>query len=76
MQLLCHNDPHHLSPHEVGASKLWLSNAVIAESFARISYRNAFTIELPALEIPKIKDKMLQGDELKEDIGNFGVENS
>jgi 3-isopropylmalate dehydratase small subunit len=63
------------SPPEVEASKLWLSNAVIAESFARIFYRNTFTIGLPALEIPKIKDKMLQGDELKVDIGNFGIEN-
>lgn len=49
--------------------------AVIAESFARIFYRNAFTIGLPALEIPKIKDKVVQGDELKVDIGNFRVEN-
>ena len=62
-------------PEVVGASKLWLSNAVIAESFARTFYRNAFTIGLPALEIPKIKDKILQGDELKVDIGKFGVEN-
>lgn len=49
--------------------------AVIAESFARIFYRNAFTIGLPALEIPKIKDKIVQGDELEVDIGSFGVEN-
>jgi 3-isopropylmalate/(R)-2-methylmalate dehydratase small subunit len=49
--------------------------AVIAESFARIFYRNAFTIGLPALEIPKIKDRIVQGDELKLDIGKFEVEN-
>jgi 3-isopropylmalate/(R)-2-methylmalate dehydratase small subunit len=49
--------------------------AVIAESFARIFYRNAFTIGLPALEIPGIKDKVIQGDELRVDIGNFTVEN-
>ena len=49
--------------------------AVIAESFARIFYRNAFTIGLPSLEIPKIKDKIVQGDELKIDIGNLSVEN-
>src|ERR687886_2371898 len=49
--------------------------AVIAESFARIFYRNAFTIGLPALEIPGIKDRVVQGDELKVDIGNFSVEN-
>ena len=30
-------------------------SAVIAESFARIFYRNAFTIGLPALEISEIK---------------------
>jgi len=49
--------------------------AVIAESFARIFYRNAFTIGLPALEIPKIKDKVVQGDELEVDIAGFSVEN-
>ena len=49
--------------------------AVIAESFARIFYRNAFTIGLPALEIPSIKDRIVQGDELKVDIAKFRVEN-
>ena len=49
--------------------------AVIAESFARIFYRNAFTIGLPALEIPGIKDRIVQGDELQVDIANFSVEN-
>ena len=44
---------------------------VIAESFARIFYRNAFTIGLPALEISEIKGNVVQGDELKVDIGNF-----
>jgi 3-isopropylmalate/(R)-2-methylmalate dehydratase small subunit len=48
---------------------------VIAESFARIFYRNAFAIGLPALEIPGIKDKVIQGDELRVDVGNFIVEN-
>jgi 3-isopropylmalate/(R)-2-methylmalate dehydratase small subunit len=48
---------------------------VIAESFARIFYRNAFTIGLPALEISEIKGKVVQGDELMVDIGNFTVEN-
>ena len=38
--------------------------AVIAESFARIFYRNAFTIGLPALEISEIKREISQGDEL------------
>jgi len=48
---------------------------VIAESFARIFYRNAFTIGLPALEISEIKGNVVQGDDLKVDIGNFTVEN-
>ena len=50
-------------------------SAVIAQSFARIFYRNAFTIGLPALEIPEIKGKVNQGDELKTDITKFTAEN-
>jgi 3-isopropylmalate/(R)-2-methylmalate dehydratase small subunit len=50
-------------------------SAVIAQSFARIFYRNAFTIGLPALEIPEISGKINHGDELKVDILKFSVEN-
>jgi 3-isopropylmalate/(R)-2-methylmalate dehydratase small subunit len=50
-------------------------SAVIAESFARIFYRNAYTIGLPALEIPEIKRKVNQGDELEIDMTTFTVEN-
>jgi 3-isopropylmalate/(R)-2-methylmalate dehydratase small subunit len=50
-------------------------SAVVAESFARIFYRNAFTIGLPALEVPEIKGKIEQNDELKVDITNYTVEN-
>ncbi len=50
-------------------------SAVIAESFARIFYRNAFTIGLPALVIPEIRGKVMQGDELKVDIIKFTAEN-
>jgi 3-isopropylmalate/(R)-2-methylmalate dehydratase small subunit len=50
-------------------------SAVIAQSFARIFYRNAFTIGLPALEIPEISGKINHGDELKVDISKFTVEN-
>jgi 3-isopropylmalate/(R)-2-methylmalate dehydratase small subunit len=50
-------------------------SAVVAESFARIFYRNAFTIGLPALEIEETKGKFVQGDELKVDIGSFKVQN-
>jgi 3-isopropylmalate/(R)-2-methylmalate dehydratase small subunit len=51
-------------------------SAVIAESFARIFYRNAYTIGLPALEIPEIKGKINQGDELKIDITKLIAENT
>jgi len=50
-------------------------SAVIAESFARIFYRNSFTIGLPALEIPEIKGKVNQGDEISIDIAKFSVQN-
>jgi len=51
-------------------------SAVIAASFARIFYRNAFTIGLPILEISEIIGKINQGDDLKIDIANFVVENT
>ena len=50
-------------------------SAVIAQSFARIFYRNSFTIGLPALEIPEIKGKVSQGDEVTVDISKFTVQN-
>jgi 3-isopropylmalate/(R)-2-methylmalate dehydratase small subunit len=51
-------------------------SAVVAESFARIFYRNAFTIGLPALEIPGIKDQIVQGDTLLINLGEFTVTNA
>jgi 3-isopropylmalate/(R)-2-methylmalate dehydratase small subunit len=50
-------------------------SAVIAESFARIFYRNAFTIGLPILEIPDIKGKVNQRDELQIDLTTFIAKN-
>jgi 3-isopropylmalate/(R)-2-methylmalate dehydratase small subunit len=50
--------------------------AIVAESFARIFYRNAFTIGLPALEIPGIKDRIVQGDPLLINLGEFTVTNT
>jgi 3-isopropylmalate/(R)-2-methylmalate dehydratase small subunit len=58
------------------AGKNFGISAVIAESFARIFYRNAYTIGLPALEIPELKGKINQGDELKIDITKLVAENT
>jgi 3-isopropylmalate/(R)-2-methylmalate dehydratase small subunit len=42
--------------------------AVLAESFARIFYRNAANIGLPALECPNISKKVTTGDVLEIDL--------
>ena len=48
---------------------------VLAESFARIFYRNAITIGLPVLECPEISSKVKEGDELVVDLRAGKVEN-
>jgi len=48
---------------------------VLAESFARIFYRNAITIGLPVLECPGISSKAEEGDELTVDLRAGKVEN-
>jgi 3-isopropylmalate/(R)-2-methylmalate dehydratase small subunit len=49
--------------------------AVIAESFARIFYRNAINVGLPALECPGIIKAVDQGDQLEVDITGGKVRN-
>ena len=42
-------------------------HAVIAKSFARIFYRNAFNIGLPIFESPDATEKIREGDEVEID---------
>ncbi len=48
-------------------------SAVVAESFARIFYRNSFAIGLPALEVPGISKEIGQFDEVEVNLGDWSV---
>lgn len=43
-------------------------SVVVAESFARIFYRNAINVGLPLLESPNISQKISQGEEIEIDM--------
>lgn len=48
---------------------------VIAESFARIFYRNAINIGLPVTECENMSERIEEGDELMVDLENGAVKN-
>jgi len=48
---------------------------VLAESFARIFYRNAITIGLAVLECPRVSSEVREGDELVVDVKAGEVKN-
>lgn len=50
-------------------------NAIVAESFARIFYRNAINVGLPALECEGISRSVREGDILRIDLDTGRVEN-
>lgn len=50
--------------------------AVVAESYARIFYRNAINIGLPALECPGVTDAVSEGDTLEIDVAGGTVRNT
>ncbi|MBW1973981.1 MAG: 3-isopropylmalate dehydratase small subunit [Deltaproteobacteria bacterium] len=50
-------------------------SCVIAESFARIFYRNAFNMGLPILECPELIGEVQQGDMLSVDLSTGIIEN-
>src|SRR2546428_7680854 len=47
--------------------------AVVAESFARIFYRNSFAIGLPALEVPGITKQVKQFDDISINLQDWSV---
>jgi 3-isopropylmalate/(R)-2-methylmalate dehydratase small subunit len=48
---------------------------ILAESFARIFYRNAITIGLPVLECPEVSSKVEEGNELVVELEEGKVKN-
>ncbi len=48
---------------------------VIAESFARIFYRNAFNMGLPILECPEAAAGIVQGDDIEVDLEHGAIVN-
>ncbi len=50
-------------------------SCVIAESFARIFFRNSINIGLPILECPKAAKDIREGDRLRIDLKNGKIEN-
>ncbi len=49
--------------------------AVVAKSFARIFYRNAFNIGLPIFESPEASEKIQEGDEIEIDADSGLIRN-
>ena len=50
-------------------------SCVIAESFARIFFRNAINIGLPVLECPEAAQDIRQGDQLEVDLSTGSIRN-
>ena len=50
-------------------------SCVIAETFARIFFRNAINIGLPIIELEKINEKIAKGDEIEVDLDNGIIKN-
>ncbi|MTI80814.1 MAG: 3-isopropylmalate dehydratase small subunit [Firmicutes bacterium] len=51
-------------------------SCVIAKSFARIFYRNAFNIGLPIFECPEAAEKIQPGDKLEVDVDSGEIVNT
>jgi 3-isopropylmalate dehydratase small subunit len=62
--------------HAVAAMKGAEVACVVAESFARIFYRNALNLALPVLEVPDVADHVKEGDEVTVDLQAGTVTNA
>lgn len=51
------------------------AQAIVAENFARIFFRNAINIGLPALEVPNASSSFDEGDRVEIDISRLEVRN-
>lgn len=49
--------------------------AVVAESFARIFFRNAIAIGLPVIVCPQVKERVNRGDEIELDLDKAQITN-
>lgn len=61
--------------HAPAALKALGVGAVIAESFARIFFRNAIAIGLPVITCPQVSSNFVDGDELKLDVSKAEITN-
>jgi 3-isopropylmalate/(R)-2-methylmalate dehydratase small subunit len=61
--------------HAAMALKAAGVTCVVAESFARIFYRNAINIGLPAVECPEILTQVADGDEVSVDLERGQIRN-
>lgn len=62
--------------HAVAAMKGAEVACVVAESFARIFYRNALNLALPVLEVPDVSKRVEEGDEVTVDLEAGTVTNA
>lgn len=62
--------------HAVAAMKGAEVACVVAESFARIFYRNALNLALPVLEVPEVSKNVKSGDVVEVDLTKGTVKNT
>jgi len=61
--------------HAVIALKTAGVKAIVAESYARIFFRNSINLGLPALQVSGVSSKVSDGDEISIDLENWKLKN-